>query len=63
MPAFPIVLYPGTPDQESCAGLSKREKFASEALAACIVKCHASPAEAAKLAVEYADALLAELEK
>lgn len=45
-------------------GLSKREYIAANVLPECIgLFSPENPNEAAKLAVEYADALLAELEK
>ena len=42
-------------------GLTKREHFAAMAMAECVG--HKPPEDAAKIATDYADALLSELEK
>tara|TARA_R110002051_G_C8432941_1_gene453769 strand:+ start:212 stop:454 length:243 start_codon:yes stop_codon:yes gene_type:complete len=44
-------------------GLSKREHFAGLAIQALVSDSSLSPSEASRLAIDYADALLAELDK
>lgn len=70
-PAFPIVMHPGSPDQYSWPGLTKREYFAAMALQGLLANpdynCPSRPKDivtttgTAKAALHYADALLKEL--
>lgn len=66
-PAFPIVMRPGTDEQESFGGMTKREWFAGMALAGQLAHIDNAPTSdfegAAKYCVKMVDALLAELEK
>jgi hypothetical protein len=56
--------YPSAPDWHVCdQGLTKREAFALAALQGAVNHSEYPPAIAAKHAVAYADALLAELAK
>ena len=48
---------------ESASSLSKREHFAGLAMQTLISDSSLSPSEASRLAIDYADALLAELDK
>ena len=50
-------------DYPRLMGLSKREHFAGLAIQTLISDSSLSPSEASRLAIDYADALLAELDK
>ena len=53
----------GGDDIAQYKGLTKREHFAGLAMQTLISDSSLSPSEASKLAIDYADALLAELDK
>lgn len=63
MPAFPVDTKRGVIDFKNHNGLTKREYFAAMAMQGSITRGRDNQDDIAKWAVEYSEALLAELEK
>lgn len=62
LPAFPIVMQPGTPDQESYPGMTKKEWFTGMALMGLCQDWSQQNSRIAEEAIRLADTVLAKLE-